>query len=238
MLLRNADPASLVDKSLAHSAAACTPRTLSLTISNGRCHGTTIAVKIAARCHAPQTETALASEFFHLKNLHAGMRRGDRPRPPRRASLTLGIGAVAFMAAAPAAPGWCAQRAAGTPLSFQVVGDGIPEPLAGARGDAERGRALLVERAAANCLLCHAVADPTMRVAGNVAPSLDGVGRRLSAAQLRLRVADIQRVNPGTAMPGYYRTEGLDRVAAEYRGKPILDARQIEDIVAYLVSLK
>ena len=96
MLLRNADPASLVDKSLAHSAAACTPRTLSLTISNGRCHGTTIAVKIAARCHAPQTETALASEFFHLKNLHAGMRRGDRPRPPRSASLTLGIGAVAF----------------------------------------------------------------------------------------------------------------------------------------------
>src|SRR5260221_13735044 len=102
-------PASLVDKSLAHSAAACTPSTLSSTISDGRCHGTTIAVKIAARCHAPQTETALASESFHLKNLHAGMRRGDRPRPPRSASLTLGIGAVAFMAAAPAAPGWCAQ---------------------------------------------------------------------------------------------------------------------------------
>ena len=77
-----------------------------------------------------------------------------------------------------------------------------------------------------------------MRVAGNVAPPLDGVGRRLSAAQLRLRIADIQRVNPGTAMPSYYRVDGLDRVAAEYRGKPILDARQVEDIVAYLVSLK
>ena len=77
-----------------------------------------------------------------------------------------------------------------------------------------------------------------MRVAGNVAPSLDGVGRRLSAAQLRLRVADIQRVNPTTVMPSYYRVEGLDRVAAEYRGKPILDAGQVEDIVSYLGSLK
>jgi sulfur-oxidizing protein SoxX len=77
-----------------------------------------------------------------------------------------------------------------------------------------------------------------MRVAGNVAPSLDGVGRRLSAAQLRLRVADIQRVNPTTVMPSYYRIEGLDRVAAEYRGKPILDAGQVEDIVSYLGSLK
>jgi L-cysteine S-thiosulfotransferase len=77
-----------------------------------------------------------------------------------------------------------------------------------------------------------------MRVAGNVAPSLDGVGRRLSAAQLRLRVADIQRVNPATVMPSYYRTEGLDRVATEYRGKPILDARQVEDLVSYLGSLK
>jgi len=77
-----------------------------------------------------------------------------------------------------------------------------------------------------------------MRVAGNVAPALDGVGRRLSAAQLRLRIADIQRVSPGTAMPSYYRVDSLDRVAAEYRGKPILNARQVEDIVAYLVSLK
>lgn len=122
--------------------------------------------------------------------------------------------------------------------NFQVAGDGISQPLAGAQGNAERGRALLVERGAANCLLCHAVPDPRMRVAGNVAPPLDGIGRRLSAAQLRLRVADIQRVNPATVMPSYYRVEGLDRVAAEYRGKPILDARQVEDIVSYLGTLK
>jgi len=145
---------------------------------------------------------------------------------------------VALAAAAPGALAGADERAPGATPSFQVVGDGIPEPLAGVRGDVERGRALLVERAAANCLLCHAISDPGMRVAGNVAPSLDGVGRKLSVAQLRLRVADIQRLNPDTAMPSYYRIEGLDRVAAEYRGKPILDSRQVEDIVAYLVSLK
>ena len=122
--------------------------------------------------------------------------------------------------------------------SFQVTGDGISQALASMQGNAERGRAQLVERGAANCLLCHAVPDPRMRVAGNVAPSLDGVGGRLSAAQLRLRVADIQRVSPTTVMPSYYRIEDLDRVAAEYRGKPILDAGQVEDIVSYLGSLK
>ena len=157
------------------------------------------------------------------------------PPPPQ---LPVIVALYALAAAAPGTPAWADERASeATPL-FQVVGDGISQPLAGARGDAERGRALLVERAAANCLLCHAVSDPSMRVAGNVAPALDGVGRRLSAAQLRLRIADIQRVSPGTAMPSYYRIDGLDRVAAEYRGKPILDARQVEDIVAYLASLK
>ena len=155
---------------------------------------------------------------------------------PPRPDLIVAFWALAAVASG--APAWADERPADAIANVEVVGDSIPEPLAGARGDAERGRALLVERAAANCLLCHAVADPSMHVAGNVAPSLDGVGRRFSAAQLRLRVADIQRVNPGAAMPSYYRVDGLDRVAAEYRGKPILDARQVEDIVAYLASLK
>lgn len=143
-----------------------------------------------------------------------------------------------LVAAAPSPPAYADDRAAGAMANFQVAGDGISQPLAGTRGDAERGRALLVERGAANCLLCHAIPDTRMRVAGNVAPSLDGVGRRLSVAQLRLRVADIQRVNPATVMPSYYRIEGLDRVAAEYRGRPILDARQVEDVVSYLGILK
>lgn len=153
-----------------------------------------------------------------MKNLHAVA-----------AGLMIGVAA--------GAPAWCAEPAAGS-LTFQVIGDGIPQSLAVAPGSAERGRALLVERGAANCLLCHAISDPQMRVAGNVGPSLDGVGRRLSAAQLRLRTADIERLNAATVMPSYYRADGLNRVAAEYRGRTILDARQVEDLVAYLETLK
>jgi sulfur-oxidizing protein SoxX len=125
-----------------------------------------------------------------------------------------------------------------TPLGFQIIADGIPQPLAATPGDTERGHALLVERGAANCLLCHAIPDPKIRVSGNVGPSLAGIGAKLSAAQIRLRIADIQRVSPDAAMPSYYRVAGLDRVAGEYRGKPVLDAAQIEDLVAYLQTLK
>lgn len=170
-------------------------------------------------------------ELFRLKNLQS-----EAPSPWRRsAALALWLALLAPLALS-AASARADERGSGA--SLRIVGDGVPEPLEGARGDAERGRALLVERAAANCLLCHAIPDPSLRVAGNVGPSLDGVGRRLSAAQLRLRVADIQRVNSATVMPSYYRVENLDRVAPEYRGKPVLDARQVEDIVAYLETLQ
>jgi sulfur-oxidizing protein SoxX len=180
----------------------------------------------------------LAGALFRLRNSHAEVQSGNRSPARRGAPITLMVTLCALVAAAPSPPASADERASGAIARFQVVGDGIPQPLDGAQGNAERGRVLLVERTAANCLLCHAIADPRMRVAGNVAPSLDGVGRRLSVAQLRLRVADIQRVDPATIMPSYYRVEGLDRVTAEYRGKPILDARQVEDIVAYLGTMK
>jgi sulfur-oxidizing protein SoxX len=136
-------------------------------------------------------------------------------------------------AAVSAAPGDTARTA-----QFTVIGDTIPTPLDGAIGDAARGRELVVARDSANCILCHAVSDNAVRFAGNVGPSLDGAGRRLSVAQLRLRVADSQRLDAKTIMPSYYRVDGLDRVAQAYRGKPILDAQQVEDIVAWLASLQ
>ena len=80
--------------------------------------------------------------------------------------------------------------------------------------------------------------DSTIRFAGNVGPPLAGVGARLDAAQLRLRITDNLRVNPQTIMPSYYKAEGLDRVASAYRGKPILTAQQVEDVVAYLGTLR
>lgn len=122
--------------------------------------------------------------------------------------------------------------------AIAIVGDRVPAPLSAVSGDAARGRALVLAREDANCLLCHAVSDPAVRFAGNIGPSLDGVGARLDVGQLRLRVVDDLRVNPSTIMPSYYRSDGLDRVAAAYRGRPILNAGQVEDIVAWLVTLR
>jgi len=122
--------------------------------------------------------------------------------------------------------------------SLRVVADGIPEPLAAAPGDAARGRALLIARDSANCVLCHVIPDAAVRFAGDLGPSLAGVGARLTASELRLRVADNLRVNPATIMPSYFRIDGLDRVPTAYRGKPILSATEIEDVVAYLVTLR
>ena len=122
--------------------------------------------------------------------------------------------------------------------SFRVVADGIPEPLAAGPGDTTRGRALIVARDAANCLLCHVIPDAAMRFAGDLGPSLAGIGGRLTASQLRLRVADNRRVNPATIMPSYFKVDGLDRVAPAYRGTPILSPAQIEDVVAYLATLR
>ena len=127
--------------------------------------------------------------------------------------------------------------AAVSAAGLQVVGDGVPERLAAA-GDPARGRALVVARESANCVLCHAVPDPAVRFAGDVGPSLAGVGARLSEAQLRLRVADNLRVNPATVMPSYYKVDGLDRVASAYAGKPVLRAQEVEDVVAWLATLK
>ena len=119
-----------------------------------------------------------------------------------------------------------------------IEGDGIAQPLAPQPGDAARGRALVVARGSANCVLCHAVPEAEVRFPGNVGPSLAGVATRLTPAQMRLRVADNLRLNPDTVMPSYYRVDGLDRVAIEYTGVPILSASEVEDVVAYLVTLR
>ena len=121
--------------------------------------------------------------------------------------------------------------------SYKIVGDGIPASLTGAPGDAARGRALVVDRTN-TCILCHSGPFPETRFQGDLAPDLSGSGTRWSASQLRLRLVDASRLNPGTIMPSYYRIDGLDRVGRNFDGKPILSATQIEDIVAYLATLR
>ena len=121
--------------------------------------------------------------------------------------------------------------------SYAVVGGAIPASLTGAAGDAARGRALVVERTS-TCILCHSGPFPEQRFQGDVAPSLAGTGRRWSEGEIRLRLVDAPRLNAATIMPSYYRIDGLSRVGRAWQSKPILSAEQIEDIVAYLVTLR
>jgi len=121
-------------------------------------------------------------------------------------------------------------------VHFEVVGDAIPRPLAPEPGDPARGRSIVANRDQGGCTLCHEVPGETRF--GDIAPTLAGVGAKLSVPQLRLRVADSTRVSPHTPMPAYYRTEGLAQVAQAYRGKPVLSAQQVEDVVAWLATLK
>jgi sulfur-oxidizing protein SoxX len=116
--------------------------------------------------------------------------------------------------------------------------DAMPDPLTGKPGDAVQGRAIVANRAVGLCLLCHTAPIPEERFQGNLAPSLAGTGSRWSEGQLRLRLVDASRLNPDTIMPPYYRVERLQRVSRNFSGRTILTAEQIDDVVAYLVTLK
>ena len=131
-----------------------------------------------------------------------------------------------------------AARAQVAPPDVQAVGDAIPRPLTDAPGDAERGRAIVANRSLGLCLLCHSGPFPEERFQGTLAPSLAGAGARWSPGQLRLRLVDGARLNPDTIMPSYYRTSGLQRVARAFEGKTVLTAQQIEDVVAWLATLR
>ncbi len=119
-----------------------------------------------------------------------------------------------------------------------LAADALPASLTGAPGDPVKGRALVADRQAGLCLLCHSGPFPEERFQGNLAPTLDGVGSRLAAGEIRQRLVDPVRANPDTIMPAYFRTEGLSRVSPSFRGRTVLTAAQIEDVVAFLATLK
>jgi len=143
----------------------------------------------------------------------------------------IGIGLAAALLALPRPAGAQALR------SYAIVGDAIPESLTTTRGDVARGRALVIDRSN-TCILCHSGPFPELKFQGDLAPSLAGSGSRWTEGQLRLRLVDASRLNAATIMPSYYRVDGLNRVGTAWRDKPILSAEQIEDIVAYLATLR
>jgi sulfur-oxidizing protein SoxX len=110
-------------------------------------------------------------------------------------------------------------------------------PAAAWAGNADKGKAIATGGSEASCILCHAIPDAP-RPAGNLGPSLAGVAKRLGAAELKARLVDPSRVNPRTAMPAYGKVDGLHQVALQYRGKPLLTDEQIDDVVAFLLTLK
>jgi sulfur-oxidizing protein SoxX len=157
------------------------------------------------------------------------VRQGRGARPALRAATLAGV-VVALCGSAWAAP---VQTE-----TYQVVGDAIPSPLGGLVGDASRGRALVTDRRAGLCLLCHSGPFPEERFQGNLSTDLSGAGSRWSPGQLRLRLADARRLNPDTVMPAYHRTAGLQQVAGAWQGRPIFSAQQVEDVVSFLETLK
>lgn len=155
-------------------------------------------------------------------------------RGSRRSARRCLVEAVPFLLALGAA----LPAAADGLVPYQVVDDAIPQSLTEAPGDPARGRAIVADRRLGLCLLCHAGPFPEERFQGDLAPDLGGVGDRLSEGQLRLRIVDSRRLDPATIMPAYYRIDGLQRVGAAWRGRPILSADEVEDVVAFLVTLR
>jgi sulfur-oxidizing protein SoxX len=158
--------------------------------------------------------------------------------------MRLGAAGAALMAAALCGTAARAQGVQGVQAVQQaslppikIVGDAIPDSLTGHKGDPARGRAVVLNRQVGLCLLCHSGPFPEERFQGNMAPDLKGAGARWSEGELRLRMVDARKLNPQTIMPPYYVVEGMNRVAPAFRGKPILTAEQIEDVVAFLATL-
>jgi sulfur-oxidizing protein SoxX len=122
-------------------------------------------------------------------------------------------------------------------VPFEVVDQAIPRPLTDTPGNVERGRRLALDRSKGNCVTCHELPlDADFQ--GNLGPPLTGVADRYEPGELRLRIVDTKRINPDSNMPSYYRVEGLNRVRRDWAGRPMLEAQEVEDILAYLLTLR
>jgi len=189
----------------------------------------------------------LAERAPHPNPLRASFARLDPAKSGEREKRTpsLDLNSSCSRSGKPAIRAWLAAAAFALPLAanaqallpYDVVGDAVPQSLTGHPGDAARGRALVLERSS-TCILCHSGPFPETRFQGDLAPSLAGTGNRWSQGQLRLRLVDASSLNATTIMPSFYRIDGLVRVGPAWRGKPILSAEQIEDMVTYLATLR
>jgi len=149
-----------------------------------------------------------------------------------RKTLTVTAGALAALL-------FTGQQVGAESVSYQVVEMSIPKPLTEEAGDPQRGREIAIGRKLGNCLACHQISDiPEQQFHGEVGPPLDGVAERWEEGQLRLIVANSKAVFDGTIMPAFLKVDGYTRNQDKFEGKSILTAQQVEDVVAYLKTLK
>ena len=154
----------------------------------------------------------------------------------RRGGPALRTGALAALLGAAGA--FALPARAQALAAFEERDGGIHAPLTGTPGDAARGRRIAIDPLRGNCLICHRVPDaPREGFQGDIGPPLAGVGTRVTATRLRLRIVDGTRINADTVMPAYHRIDALARVAPEWQGRPVLSAQEVEDVVAWLLTL-
>ena len=134
---------------------------------------------------------------------------------------------------------FAAEAAAQQPIKLDIVDGAVPGSLTGNPGNSDAGKKVFLTRTLGNCLACHKVTSlESEEFHGEFGPSLDGVASRYTEAQLRLIVADPKQIFTNTVMPAFYKNDGLNRVRPEFVGKTILTPAQVEDVVAFLETLK
>lgn len=156
--------------------------------------------------------------------------------------MFISIGIIIFLFAAFAPASGLADDTAMLPANYcnwEVVDYAIEKPLCGLSGDARRGKIIVSDGHLGNCLACHQLPIQGIEAYGTIGPSLQGIASRFTEAQIRIRIIDTRNINPMSIMPGFYRDPRLiNRPGKLYRGKTFLTAQQVEDVIAYLVTLK
>jgi len=144
---------------------------------------------------------------------------------------------IPFLAAATLFP--LTTMADTAPSDVKFMDGEVAMSLTGVAGDAAKGRDVAMNRKLGNCLACHMNEDMSdQSFHGEVGPPLDGVADRWSEAQLRAIVSNSKMVFEGTIMPAFYLDAGYNRTLEKFEGKTILNAQQVEDVIAYLLTLK
>ncbi|MBV7379154.1 sulfur oxidation c-type cytochrome SoxX [Maritimibacter dapengensis] len=141
-----------------------------------------------------------------------------------------------------------AQAAEIAPGEVEFDGYEVTASLTETPGDPEKGREIVTNKSMGNCVSCHAAeAYSDVPFHGEVGPILDGAGDRWTEAELRGIVSNAKMAFEGTVMPAFYKVDGFTRLGDAFTGKawpegepvtPLLTAQEIEDVVAYLLTLK